>query len=258
MNRIFGLQTQWGLRISLQRLRAPDAMTLLAQQGMPPVWRRSIAEALDVIELLDARITPIDHELRPLARADARVVLLDTIPGIGDLLGLTLASEIGDVARFGSPRKLIGYAGLAPEDQPIRRPLAHRRALQGRLTDAALGRGRGRPTRVAAIEPLAPALRRPRPARRQEPGQGRRRAQDPDRRLARPRPPTTLQARRATPARPCLGKLPLLSGRLTALHGIEKPRQLPRTLCADPSAEREMSPPPTRPAHHVADTRGGT
>jgi transposase len=112
MNRIFGLQTQWGLRISLQRLRAPDAMTLLEQQGMPAVWRRSIAEALDVIELLDARITPIDHELRPLARADARVVLLDTI---GDLLGLTLASEIGDIARFGSARKLIGYAGLAPK-----------------------------------------------------------------------------------------------------------------------------------------------
>ncbi len=54
-------------------------------------------------------------ELGPLARADARVVLLDTIPGVGDLLGLTLASEIGDVARFGSPRKLIGYAGLAPK-----------------------------------------------------------------------------------------------------------------------------------------------
>src|SRR3954452_17754883 len=35
MNRIFGLQTQWGLRLSLQRLRAPDAMTLLEQQGMP-------------------------------------------------------------------------------------------------------------------------------------------------------------------------------------------------------------------------------
>lgn len=115
MNRIFGLQTQWGLRLSLQRLRAPGAMTLLEHQGMPAVWRRSIAEALDVIELLDARITPIDPELRPLARADARVVLLDTIPGIGDLLGLTLASEIGDVARFGSPRKLIGYAGLAPK-----------------------------------------------------------------------------------------------------------------------------------------------
>jgi transposase len=115
MNRIFGLLTQWGLRISLRRLREPDAMQLLAERGVPEVWRRSIAEALVVIDLLDARIAPIDRELGPLARADARVRLLDTIPGVGDLLGLTLASEIGDIARFGSPRKLIGYAGLAPK-----------------------------------------------------------------------------------------------------------------------------------------------
>jgi transposase len=93
MNRIFGLLTQWGLRLSLKRLRAPDAMGLLEQRGVPEVWRRSIAEALAVIDLLDERITPIDQELGPLARADARVVLLDTIPGIGELLGLTIASE---------------------------------------------------------------------------------------------------------------------------------------------------------------------
>jgi transposase len=115
MNRIFGLLTQWGLRLSLKRLREPDAMTLLEQRGVPLVWRRSIAEALDVIELLDGRIGPIDAELGPLARADTRVALLDTIPGVGALLGLTIASEIGDVARFGSPRKLVGYAGMAPK-----------------------------------------------------------------------------------------------------------------------------------------------
>jgi transposase len=115
MNRIFGLLTQWGLRLSLKRLREPDAMTLLEQRAVPPVWRRSIAEALDVIELLDARIGPLDAELDPLARADTRVALLDTIPGVGALLGLTIASEIGDVARFGSPRKLVGYAGMAPK-----------------------------------------------------------------------------------------------------------------------------------------------
>ncbi len=40
--------------------------------------------------------------------------LLATIPGIAELLGLTIASEIGDIARFPSARKLIGYAGLAP------------------------------------------------------------------------------------------------------------------------------------------------
>jgi transposase len=114
MNRIFGLLTQWGLRLSLERLRAPDAMELLAARGVEETWRRSIAEALAVIDLLDERIAPLQAELAPFAAADRRVLLLRTIPGIGELLGLTIAAEIGDVARFGSPRKLIGYAGMAP------------------------------------------------------------------------------------------------------------------------------------------------
>jgi transposase len=115
MNRIFGLLTQWGTRLSLDRLRKPDGMILLEQRGIPAVWRRSIREAIDIIDLLDSRIAPLEQELTPLARGDARVALLDTIPGVGDLLGLTLASEIGDVSRFASPRKLIGYAGLSPK-----------------------------------------------------------------------------------------------------------------------------------------------
>ena len=94
---------------------SPPSVSILHQRGVPEVWRQSLAEALAVIDLLDARIGPIDRELGPLARGDARVALLDTIPGVGNLLGLTLASEIGDVARFASPRKLIGYAGLAPK-----------------------------------------------------------------------------------------------------------------------------------------------
>ena len=40
--------------------------------------------------------------------------LLRTIPGVGELLGLTIASEVSDVARFQSAGKLVGYAGLSP------------------------------------------------------------------------------------------------------------------------------------------------
>jgi hypothetical protein len=61
-NRIFGLLTQWGLRLSLKRLREPDAIELLAERGVPPAWRDSIAEALAVIDLLDQRIAPIADE----------------------------------------------------------------------------------------------------------------------------------------------------------------------------------------------------
>src|SRR5215211_4043774 len=66
-NRIFGLLTQWGLRCSVERLREPDGLELLAARGVPMVWRDSVAEALAVIDLLDERIAPIDRELRPLA-----------------------------------------------------------------------------------------------------------------------------------------------------------------------------------------------
>jgi transposase len=114
-NRIHGVLTQWGMKIPVARLREPDGLALLESRGMPEVWRRSIVEALAVIDWLDRRLAPLERELLPLARADARVVLLETIPGIGPLLGLTVASEIGDVARFASARKLVGYAGLAPK-----------------------------------------------------------------------------------------------------------------------------------------------
>jgi transposase len=113
-NRVFGLLTQWGLRIPLERLRRRDAIELLEARAVPEVWRRSVAEALAVIELLDQRIAPIEAELAPLAQADERVQLLRTIPGVGSLLGLTLAAEIGEIARFPSPAKLVGYSGLVP------------------------------------------------------------------------------------------------------------------------------------------------
>jgi transposase len=114
-NRIFGLLTQFGLRVSHSRLRRPDAMELLERRGVPGVWRASIAELLELAEEMDRRIIPIDRELGPLARRDRRAKLLATMPGIGPLLGLTFAAEIGEVSRFRSPGKLIAYAGLAPK-----------------------------------------------------------------------------------------------------------------------------------------------
>ena len=114
INRAHGVLSQFGVKLAFNRLRAPDAEDLLVERGVPPVWRRSIAEAVAIARVLDARLVPLEQELRPLARADARVRLLVTIPGIGDLLGLTIASEIGDIARFVSARKLVGYSGLTP------------------------------------------------------------------------------------------------------------------------------------------------
>ena len=132
-NRIFGLLTQFGLRISHARLRKPDAIELLASRGVPEVWRDSIAELLELAAEMDRRIDPIDRELGPIARSDERARLLATIPGVGPLLSLTFAAEIGEVSRFPGPGKLIGYAGPCSQGEPVGRALGDRGALEGRL-----------------------------------------------------------------------------------------------------------------------------
>ncbi len=40
--------------------------------------------------------------------------LLITYPGIAWVLAYTIAAEIGDIGRFASPAKLVGYSGLCP------------------------------------------------------------------------------------------------------------------------------------------------
>jgi transposase len=112
--RIFGLQTQWGVRVSLARLRRGDGLTLLERAGLPEVWRRSVSECLALVDFLDARIAPLEAELRPFATADRRAVLLDTIPGVAELLALTIAVEVGEISRFAGPEKLVSYGRLAP------------------------------------------------------------------------------------------------------------------------------------------------
>jgi transposase len=120
-NRIFGLLSEWGVRASVTSLRRPDAVDALAERGVPEVWRGSIAEAIAVIDVLDARLSPIDADLVRLARGDERARLLRTIPGVGWLLGLTFAAEIGDISRFPAAGKLVGYSGLVPGSaNPVR------------------------------------------------------------------------------------------------------------------------------------------
>jgi transposase len=152
-NRIFGLLTQFGLRISFTRLRQLDAIELLERRGVPAVWRDSISEHLSQIDEIQRRIGPIDRELRPIARSDPRARLLQTIPGVGPLISLVFATEIGEVSRFSSPAKLVGDAGLAP-----RIIQSGDRSATGRLSKAG-----SRTLRWAAVEAANQAWRESNP-----------------------------------------------------------------------------------------------
>jgi transposase len=53
-------------------------------------------------------------ELHACAKADPRVTVLRTLPGVGEFTALAMLAEIGDISRFGSARKLAAWAGLTP------------------------------------------------------------------------------------------------------------------------------------------------
>jgi transposase len=77
-------------------------------------WASTINASLALIDQLDEQINECERELRRLGADHRCIPLLTTLPGVAWILGYTIAAEIGDIARFPSPRKLIGYTGLTP------------------------------------------------------------------------------------------------------------------------------------------------
>jgi transposase len=87
---------------------------LLAGLALPEPWAGDVAAALRLIDSLDAEIDGCEAALRTAGADHPYVPLLMTVPGIGAVLGYTIAAEIGDIARFPTAKKLVGYTGLCP------------------------------------------------------------------------------------------------------------------------------------------------
>ena len=79
------------------------------------LWRGRLAVELDLLEALDAQIQQVDAKLDELGAADAKVQLLQSVPGVGPRLAETVVACLDDVTRFKSASQLGSYAGLVPK-----------------------------------------------------------------------------------------------------------------------------------------------
>ena len=73
-----------------------------------------IDQLLRIFEVLDAEIRGADKVLKQNNTLKKEVNLLQTMPGIGNYSAQVLMSEMGDINRFPSPKKLCNYAGIIP------------------------------------------------------------------------------------------------------------------------------------------------
>ena len=71
-----------------------------------------IKSILSTIEHLQNQVSKLDEKITVLLRSLGTTI--ETIPGIGPILGAIIVSEIGDINRFSHASKLVAYAGIDP------------------------------------------------------------------------------------------------------------------------------------------------
>jgi transposase len=107
----------------LQRnLIKPPVQDVLCQSGrewlkavkLPTEDRFQINSHVRLYDAHAKELTSCDKRLSRQALDDPAARLLMTIPGVGPNAALAVIACIGDVTRFESPSKLVGYLGLAP------------------------------------------------------------------------------------------------------------------------------------------------
>ncbi len=113
-NRIHSCLITWGIGVPMSDLFGAGGRDYLERLDFAEAWQNTVATTLEVIDHLDSHITEYGCRLAQAAADVPAVGLLQTAPGVGPILGFTIASEIGDIGRFPTPRHLVGYSGLAP------------------------------------------------------------------------------------------------------------------------------------------------
>ena len=90
-------------------------MTLpLAQCGPDELWRGLLDLALTAYRQAEELAAVAEARLDAIGTADARVRLLDTMPGLGPRTAEAVVAHLDDPKRFKSGKQVAAYGGLVP------------------------------------------------------------------------------------------------------------------------------------------------
>jgi len=121
---------------------------------LPEEERESVDSGLRQIEFLDSELEAVERLIAAAALESAEVKRLMTVPGVNVICAASFMAVVGEIRRFPSTRKLVGYLGLDPKvRQSGSGPAAHGRvSKQGSVA-----------ARHALVEASWSAVRQPGP-----------------------------------------------------------------------------------------------
>lgn len=106
-------------RAALSQLTLTDPDDLLLRQQ------------LQMLEALAKQIRELEEKIASNGQADPAVERLATVPGLGNILGNVVATEIDGIERFGASDQLCAYAGLIPTTSSSGDKTYHGRLVSG-------------------------------------------------------------------------------------------------------------------------------
>ena len=113
-NKIHALMTREGIKMPFKDSFGKKTLLFLKSVDIGEAQRASLDSLLAVLETMDKQVKQFDRRVTDCASEDEYAKLLVTHTGVGWLTALAVSSEICDITRFSSHKKLCSYFGLVP------------------------------------------------------------------------------------------------------------------------------------------------
>lgn len=81
---------------------------------LPTETRRSVEQELKLLDQLAEQIDMAEERIREVIAVTPDMKLLMSLPGVGPVLAITIALEVGDISRFPDNEHLASYSGMVP------------------------------------------------------------------------------------------------------------------------------------------------
>jgi len=128
----------------------------LAGLELPFEERETLDSALRRIDFLEGELAEVDQLIATDALASAEIQRMMSVPGVNVVTAATFMAAIGDVSRFPSSRRLVGYLGLDPRV---------RQSGAGPASHGRISKQGSAPARYALVEAAWSVVRQPGPMR---------------------------------------------------------------------------------------------
>jgi len=116
-NRIHATLAKYGVACDeVSDLFGTRGLALLRQhlEALPPHTAFAARALLDQVERLGRQVRAFEERMRAVFASTPAIERLTTLPGVGFILAVVIALELGDVSRFPDAERLASYGGTTP------------------------------------------------------------------------------------------------------------------------------------------------